>query len=408
MPGWPGCGARRRWPTRAATSCVLEASDRVGGRIRTDRVDGFLVDRGFQLLNPAYPAVRRWVDVDALGAPAVRGRAWPRAPSDGLERAGPPAARARPRPADAARRRPPPAGGGRAGALGGPAAAPATGTVAVGGARAPRRRRPAYGPRPGRRRRAPAAGGRPVLRRRPARGRRQHGRPVRPAADLDVRRRRARAARARAWPRCRPSSPPGSATGCTLGEPVRAGDRHLGRRPTTAPGRRATSSSPPVPPEAAALTGIDAPATKGVATTWWSAPRARRTPTCSTSTRDAPRPARWSTPPSCPAPHRRTRRPGATSSQGSALIGPGRDTDEQSMRRHAGDLLGIDPTGWEVVARHEVPRRAPGPAGALLRRAARCASATSSCAATTATPARSRAPWSAASAPPRPSSVRAR
>src|SRR5690349_23878756 len=45
---------------------VLEASDGVGGRIRTDRVDGFLVDRGFQLLNPAYPAVRRWVDVDAL------------------------------------------------------------------------------------------------------------------------------------------------------------------------------------------------------------------------------------------------------------------------------------------------------------------------------------------------------
>lgn len=46
---------------------VLESSDRVGGRIRTDRVDGFLVDRGFQLLNPAYPAVRRWVDVNALG-----------------------------------------------------------------------------------------------------------------------------------------------------------------------------------------------------------------------------------------------------------------------------------------------------------------------------------------------------
>ena len=45
---------------------VLEASDDVGGRIRTDEVDGFLVDRGFQLLNPAYPAVRRLVDVDAL------------------------------------------------------------------------------------------------------------------------------------------------------------------------------------------------------------------------------------------------------------------------------------------------------------------------------------------------------
>ena len=45
---------------------VLEAGDAPGGRIRTDRVDGFLVDRGFQVLNPAYPAVRRWVDVEAL------------------------------------------------------------------------------------------------------------------------------------------------------------------------------------------------------------------------------------------------------------------------------------------------------------------------------------------------------
>jgi phytoene dehydrogenase-like protein len=45
---------------------VLEAEADVGGRIRTDRVDGFQVDHGFQLLNPAYPAVRRWVDVDAL------------------------------------------------------------------------------------------------------------------------------------------------------------------------------------------------------------------------------------------------------------------------------------------------------------------------------------------------------
>ncbi|WP_134738141.1 FAD-dependent oxidoreductase [Nocardioides sp. 503] len=45
---------------------VVESSDTVGGRIRTDVVDGFLVDRGFQLLNPAYPAVRRTVDVGAL------------------------------------------------------------------------------------------------------------------------------------------------------------------------------------------------------------------------------------------------------------------------------------------------------------------------------------------------------
>ncbi|MEO7752668.1 MAG: NAD(P)/FAD-dependent oxidoreductase [Terracoccus sp.] len=45
---------------------VLEAGDAVGGRVRTDVVDGYRCDRGFQVLNPAYPAVRRWVDVGAL------------------------------------------------------------------------------------------------------------------------------------------------------------------------------------------------------------------------------------------------------------------------------------------------------------------------------------------------------
>ena len=52
---------------RAGRSVVLlEAGSVVGGRQRTDEVDGFLLDRGFQVLNPAYPAVRRWVDVGAL------------------------------------------------------------------------------------------------------------------------------------------------------------------------------------------------------------------------------------------------------------------------------------------------------------------------------------------------------
>ncbi len=37
---------------------VLEAQDGVGGRERTDAVDGFLLDRGFHVLNPAYPAVQ--------------------------------------------------------------------------------------------------------------------------------------------------------------------------------------------------------------------------------------------------------------------------------------------------------------------------------------------------------------
>lgn len=46
---------------------LLEASDAVGGRIRTDRhPDGFLLDRGFQVLLDAYPAARRWIDHPAL------------------------------------------------------------------------------------------------------------------------------------------------------------------------------------------------------------------------------------------------------------------------------------------------------------------------------------------------------
>lgn len=45
---------------------LLEAADEVGGRVRTEVVDGHLCDVGFQLLNPAYPAVGRLVDVDAL------------------------------------------------------------------------------------------------------------------------------------------------------------------------------------------------------------------------------------------------------------------------------------------------------------------------------------------------------
>jgi phytoene dehydrogenase-like protein len=45
---------------------VLEASDSLGGRARTDDVDGFLLDRGFQVLSSAYPAVRRVLDLQAL------------------------------------------------------------------------------------------------------------------------------------------------------------------------------------------------------------------------------------------------------------------------------------------------------------------------------------------------------
>lgn len=45
---------------------ILEATDRPGGRIKTDEVDGYLLDRGFQILLTAYPETRDILDYDAL------------------------------------------------------------------------------------------------------------------------------------------------------------------------------------------------------------------------------------------------------------------------------------------------------------------------------------------------------
>ena len=51
----------------AGLSCqLLEASDRIGGRVRTDEVDGYLLDRGFQVFLTAYPEARATLDYDAL------------------------------------------------------------------------------------------------------------------------------------------------------------------------------------------------------------------------------------------------------------------------------------------------------------------------------------------------------
>jgi len=64
--GLAGLNAARTVARAGRSVVVCEASDGVGGRVRTDVVDGFLVDRGFQILNTSYPALRAAVDLEAL------------------------------------------------------------------------------------------------------------------------------------------------------------------------------------------------------------------------------------------------------------------------------------------------------------------------------------------------------
>ena len=52
---------------RSGISCLLvEASDQIGGRVRTDEVDGFLLDRGFQVFLTAYPEALATLDYEQL------------------------------------------------------------------------------------------------------------------------------------------------------------------------------------------------------------------------------------------------------------------------------------------------------------------------------------------------------
>ena len=64
--GLAGLACAQRLTAAGLEVVVLEAADAVGGRVRTDEIDGFRCDRGFQLINPAYPALRRVVDLDQL------------------------------------------------------------------------------------------------------------------------------------------------------------------------------------------------------------------------------------------------------------------------------------------------------------------------------------------------------
>lgn len=64
--GLAGLSCARTLHRAGRSVAVLEASDAVGGRVRTDEVDGFLLDRGFQVLLTGYPELHAHIDLAAL------------------------------------------------------------------------------------------------------------------------------------------------------------------------------------------------------------------------------------------------------------------------------------------------------------------------------------------------------
>lgn len=64
--GLAGLTCARVLQQRGHDVLLFEASDDVGGRVRSDYVDGYILDRGFQVLFDAYPAVQRQLDLQAL------------------------------------------------------------------------------------------------------------------------------------------------------------------------------------------------------------------------------------------------------------------------------------------------------------------------------------------------------
>src|SRR5262245_2032725 len=64
--GLAGLSCGRHLADASVSFQIIEASDGIGGRVRTDECEGFLLDRGFQVLFTAYPEAQRTLDYHAL------------------------------------------------------------------------------------------------------------------------------------------------------------------------------------------------------------------------------------------------------------------------------------------------------------------------------------------------------
>jgi phytoene dehydrogenase-like protein len=64
--GLAGLSCARHLMNGSVSFLILEADDRIGGRLKTDVLDGFLLNHGFQVFQTAYPEARRQLDYHRL------------------------------------------------------------------------------------------------------------------------------------------------------------------------------------------------------------------------------------------------------------------------------------------------------------------------------------------------------
>ncbi|MEK9633938.1 MAG: NAD(P)/FAD-dependent oxidoreductase [Opitutae bacterium] len=64
--GMAGLACARTLQGAGVPFLLFDRDEEVGGRVRTDEVDGYRLDRGFQVLLTAYPEARKFLDYEAL------------------------------------------------------------------------------------------------------------------------------------------------------------------------------------------------------------------------------------------------------------------------------------------------------------------------------------------------------
>ncbi len=70
--GIAGLTAAKLAKQKGKTVLLIDAADGVGGRVRTDQKDGFLLDRGFQVLLTSYPTVQKILNYQQLDLSAFK------------------------------------------------------------------------------------------------------------------------------------------------------------------------------------------------------------------------------------------------------------------------------------------------------------------------------------------------